>query len=75
MARHPMSSSWPQLTARTSVCGQSSGLGLQGEDTVRTARTMITTLGLATTSGGFTGRGARHRSPQPVEKGRAPGFK
>src|SRR4051794_9863439 len=24
MARHPMSSSWPQLTARTSVSGQSS---------------------------------------------------
>jgi hypothetical protein len=29
MARHPMSSSWPQLTARTSVSGQSSRLGLQ----------------------------------------------
>ena len=41
MARHPMSSSWPQLTARTSVSGQSSGLAFQGEDTVRAARTMI----------------------------------
>jgi hypothetical protein len=29
MARHPMSSSWPQLTARTSVSGQSSKLALQ----------------------------------------------
>jgi hypothetical protein len=29
MARHPMSSSWPQLTARTSVSGQSSRLALQ----------------------------------------------
>ena len=74
MARHPMSSSWPQLTARTSVCRQSSGLGLQGEDSARTARTMITTLAPRTTSGA-AGRGARHRSPQPVEKGRAPGFK
>ena len=41
MARHPMSSSWPQLTARTSVSGQSSGLAFQEEVTARTARTTI----------------------------------
>jgi glucose-6-phosphate 1-dehydrogenase len=31
MARHPMSSSWPQLPARTSVSGQSSRLALQAD--------------------------------------------
>jgi hypothetical protein len=42
MARHPMSRAWPQLTARTSVSGQSSGLAFQEEeDSARTARTTI----------------------------------
>jgi hypothetical protein len=41
MARHPMSSSWPQLTARTSVSGQSSRLALQGDVTVRAAQDTI----------------------------------
>ena len=43
MARHPMSSSWPQLTARTPVSGQSSGLALQEDITVRTAQNTIFT--------------------------------
>ena len=43
MARHPMSSSWPQLTARTSVSGQSSRLALQEDITVRTAQNTIFT--------------------------------
>jgi hypothetical protein len=43
MARHPMSSSWPQLTARTPVSGQSSGLALQEDITVRTAQDTIFT--------------------------------
>jgi hypothetical protein len=71
VARHPMSSSCPQLTARTSVCGQSSGLGLQGEDTAA-ARTMITTLAPRPSAG----RRARCTAPEPPAcgEGSSPGF-
>lgn len=41
MARHPMSSSWPQLTARSSVSGESSWLASSGEVAVRTAQVTI----------------------------------
>lgn len=72
MVRHPMSSSCPQLTARTSVCGQSSGLGLQGEDTVRTARTMITSPRPAAISG----PPGEVPAPEPTAcgEGSSPGF-
>ena len=43
MARHTMSSWWPQLTARTSVSGHSSGLPLQEDITARTAQNTIFT--------------------------------
>ena len=57
MARHPMSSSWPQLTARTPVSGQSSGLALQEDTTVRTAQNTI-----------FTGTPADVRSPRRTRR-------
>ena len=74
MARHPMSSSWPQLTARTSVSGQSSRLALQ-EDIHRAdgSNTIFTRTPPA--PGRRAGRDARHRSPQSVDRGPAPGFK
>ncbi len=75
MARHPMSSSWPQLTARTPVSGQSSRLALQEGITVQTAQNTI-----------FTGAPHRPQAATPDEvhgtrarglwnRGPAPGIK
>jgi hypothetical protein len=75
MARHPMSSSWPQLTARTPVSGQSSRLALQEDITVRTAQNTIFTGTPGRRQAAAPARGARHRSTQSVDRGPAPGFK
>lgn len=56
MARHSMSSSWPQLTARTPVSGQNARLALQEDITVRTAQNTI-----------FTYTPADARSPRRME--------
>jgi hypothetical protein len=73
MARHPMSSSWPQLTARTSVSGQSSRLALQEDITVRTAQNTIFT---DSPDGVRLPRRTRSTAPEPAAcgQGSSPGF-